>query len=52
MQYEGEPERVDALNSIIQEEHPPDSDISDVAFEPYEEYIVSVTDCLHVIQIE
>ena len=52
VQYEGEPGQVDALSSIIQEEHPPDADVSDVAFEPYEGYVIPVTDYLHIIQIE
>lgn len=52
VQYEGEPGQVDALSSIIREEHPSDADVSDVAFEPYEGYVVSVTDYMHAIQIE
>lgn len=52
VQYEGEPGQVDALSSIIKEEHPPDADVSDVAFELYEGYVISVTDYLHIIQIE
>jgi len=52
VQYEGEPEQVDALGSIIREEYPRDADISGIVFEPYEGYVVSVTDYMHVIQIE
>ncbi len=52
VQYEGEPGQVDALSSIIQEEHSPDAVVSDIAFEPYEGYVVPVTDYMHVIQIE
>lgn len=52
VQYEGEPGQVDALSSIIREEYPPDADVSDIAFEPYEGYVVAVTDYLHIIQIE
>ncbi|MDV2480570.1 acylphosphatase [Methanoculleus sp. Wushi-C6] len=52
VQYEGEPGQVDALGSIIREEHPPDADVSNIAFEQYEGYVVAVTDYMHVIQIE
>lgn len=52
VQYEGEPGQVDALGSIIREEHPRDADFSGVVFEPYEGYVVSITDYMHVIQIE
>ncbi|NLB00219.1 MAG: acylphosphatase [Methanomicrobiales archaeon] len=52
VQYEGEPEQVDALGSIIWEEYPGDADISGIVFEPYEGYVVSITDYMHVIQIE
>ena len=52
VQYEGEPEQVDALGSIIWEEYPGDADISVIVFEPYEGYVVSITDYMHVIQIE
>ncbi|HOI59245.1 MULTISPECIES: acylphosphatase [unclassified Methanoculleus] len=52
VQYEGEPGQVDALSSIIREECLPDAVVSDVAFESYEGYVVSVADYMHVIQIE
>jgi acylphosphatase len=52
VQYEGEPEMVDAFSSVIREERPRDADVSDISFEPYEGYVVSITDYMHMIQIE
>lgn len=52
VQYEGEPGIVDAFSSVIQEEHPRDADVSDITFEPYEGYVISITDYMHMIQIE
>ncbi|PKL55007.1 MAG: hypothetical protein CVV35_12290 [Methanomicrobiales archaeon HGW-Methanomicrobiales-6] len=52
VQYEGEPGQVDAFSSIIREGRPPDADVSDIAFEPYEGYVLPVIDYLHVIQVE
>lgn len=52
VQYAGEPEMVDAFSSVIREERPRDADVSDISFEPYEGYVVSITDYMHMIQIE
>ena len=52
VQYEGDPGQVDAFNSIIREEHPPDADVSDIVFEQYEGYVIPAIDYIHIIQIE
>lgn len=52
VQYEGDSGQVDALNSIIREEHPPDANVSDIVFEQYEGYVISTIDYMHMIQIE
>ena len=52
VQYEGEPGQVDAFSSIIREGRPPDADVSDIAVEPYEGYVLPVIDYLHLIQVE
>ena len=51
VQYEGEPERVETFSAVVRKEHPPDADISDIAFEPYEGHVISITDYMHMIQI-
>jgi hypothetical protein len=52
VQYEGEPEIIDAYGAIIRTEHPPDAEISDISFGNYEGYVISITDYMHVIQVE
>ncbi len=52
VQYEGKPEMVEAINSIIRAEHPPDAEVSDISFEKYVGYVISITDYMHVIQVE
>ena len=52
VQFEGEPDIIDAFSSLIRSEHPAEADISDISFENYGGYVISITDYMHVIQIE
>ncbi|HNV39729.1 MAG TPA: hypothetical protein PKJ46_11270, partial [Methanoculleus sp.] len=51
-QYEGEPGQVDALGSIIREEHPPGVDIEHIAFVACAWDVVPVTDYLDLLIVE
>ena len=52
VQYEGEPGQVDALGSIIREEHAPGVDIEHIAFEACAWDVVPVTDYLDLLIVE
>lgn len=52
VQYEGEPGIIDAYGAIIRAEYPPDAEVSDISFGTYEGYVISITDYLHVVQIQ
>ena len=49
---EGEPAIIEAFSSCIRSEYPPDAIVSDVSFEEYSGYIMSIVDYMHLIQVE
>lgn len=52
VQYEGEPEIIEAYGALIRAEYPSDAEISDISFANYEGYVISIADYMHVIQIQ
>jgi len=49
---EGEPAIIEAFCSCIRSEYPPDAIVSDVSFEEYSGYIISLDNYQHLIQVE
>jgi acylphosphatase len=49
---EGEPAMIEAFCSFIRSESPPDAIISDITFQEYTGYVVSIIDYMHLIQVE
>jgi len=49
---EGEPALIEEFCSCIRSECPPDAIVSDVSFEEYSGYIMSIVDYMHLIQVE
>jgi len=49
---EGEPALIEEFCSCIRSEYPPDAIVSDVSFEEYSEYIMSIDNNLLLNQIE
>ena len=49
---EGEPAIIEAFSSCIRSEYPPDAIVTDVSFEEYSGYIMSINNYLHLIQVE
>jgi len=50
--YEGNPELVETFTSFIRTEYPPDADVSNISFAKFDGYVISITDYMHVIQVE
>jgi len=49
---EGEPDMIEAFSSFIRSESPPDAIISDISFQEYTGYVISIIDYMHMIQVE
>ena len=49
---EGEPALIEEFCSCIRSECPPDAIVSDVSFEEYSGYFMSIVDYMHLIQVE
>ncbi len=52
MRAEGEPSMIEAFSSCIRSESPPDAIVSDVSFQEYTGYVISIIDYMHLIQVE
>ena len=49
---EGEPAMIEEFCSFIRSESPPDAIISDISFQEYTGYVISIIDYMHLIQVE
>jgi len=49
---EGEPAMIEAFRSFIRSESPPEANISDISFQEYSGYVISIIDYMHLIQVE
>ena len=49
---EGEPAMIEEFCSFIRSESPPDVIISDISFQEYTGYVISIIDYMHLIQVE
>jgi len=52
VQYEGEPDIIETFGSVILAEYPSDAEVSDISTGIYEGYVISISDFMHVIQVE
>lgn len=49
---EGDPAMIDEFSSLIHTESPPDAIISDISFQEYTGFVMSIIDYMHLVQIE
>ena len=49
---EGEPAMIGEFCTFIRSESPPDAIISDISFQEYTGYVISIIDYMHLIQVE
>jgi len=49
---EGEPAMIEEFCTFIRSEAPPDATISDISFQEYTGYVISIVDYMHLIQVE
>lgn len=49
---EGEPDMIEAFCTFIRTESPHESAISDISFQEYTGYVISIIDYMHLIQVE
>ena len=49
---EGEPAMIEEFCSFIRSESPPDAIISDISFQEYTGYVISIVDYMHLVPIE
>jgi len=52
VRVEGEESLIDVFRSCICDEHPPDAIISDITFQEYSGYVISINDFMHKILVE
>ena len=52
VRVEGEVSLIDVFRSCICDEHPPDAIISDITFQEYSGYVISINDFMHKILVE
>jgi len=52
VRVEGEASIIDGFSACICDEHPPDAIISDITFQEYSGYVISINDFMHKIMVE
>ena len=52
VRVEGEPAIIETFCSIIRSESPQDAIVSDVSFQEYTGYVISIIDYMHLVQVE
>jgi len=49
---EGEPAMIEEFSSFIRSESPPDAIISDISFQEYTGYVISIIDYMHLTKVK
>jgi len=49
---EGEPDTIEAFSAFIRSKSHPEAIISDISFQEYTGYVISIIDFMHMIQVE
>ena len=52
VRIEGEPAMIDAFQSGVNDEYPPDARVFNISFGTYDGYVISISDFMHLIQVE
>jgi len=52
VRVEGEESLIDVFRSFVNDGHPPDAIISDITFQEYSGYVISINDFMHKILVE